>query len=75
MLYHALTSFSGKVSMAMGEIGEIADPSIASDLLRAGLVEEWKADEAEKPAKKPAKKPADNSSDKTAEKPKRRANK
>lgn len=39
MLYRALISFSGVVSMAMDEIREINDESIAKDLLRAGYIE------------------------------------
>ena len=42
MKYKALVSFSGKVSMAMDEVGEIADKSIADDLLRAGYIIEFK---------------------------------
>lgn len=57
MLYKALTSFSGIVSMAMGEIGEINDPAIAADLLKAGYIEKWVADEI--PKKKRGKKNED----------------
>lgn len=56
MLVKALTGFAGKASMYEGEIKEIAD-EIAKDLLKAGHVEEVKA-EAEKKkvaAKKAAK--------------------
>lgn len=45
MKYKALVSFVGAVSMAKGEIREIADSSIAKDLLSAkyiGAVEEKK---------------------------------
>lgn len=35
----ALVSFSGVVSMAMGEIKEIKDESIANDLLNVGYIE------------------------------------
>lgn len=51
-MYKALVSFTGLISMAMGEVGEISDPSVAKDLLRAGYVEEIKSDETEKTAKK-----------------------
>ena len=44
MRYKALTSFSGKVSMAMDEVREISDTSIVSDLLKAGYIMELKAD-------------------------------
>lgn len=40
MLYKALVSFSGVVSMAMGDIKEIKDESIANDLLKSGYIEE-----------------------------------
>lgn len=36
MKLKALVSFTGKVSMFMGEIREVADESIAADLIRAG---------------------------------------
>ena len=42
MLYRALVSFAGQVTMTKGEVGEISDPSIANDLLKAGYVEEVK---------------------------------
>jgi len=42
MKYRALVSFSGKICMAMGESREITDKSIASDLLKAGYIEELK---------------------------------
>lgn len=42
MEYRALVSFSGIISMAMGEIREIDDEPIAKDLLRAGYIEELK---------------------------------
>ena len=40
MMYRALVSFCGVVSMTMGEIGEISDPSIVTDLLKAGYIAE-----------------------------------
>ena len=39
MKYKALVSFVGAVSMAKGEIREIADSSIAKDLLSAKYIE------------------------------------
>lgn len=48
-MYKALTSFSGAVSMTMGEVGEISDKSIAEDLLKAGYIEEIKTEK--KPVK------------------------
>lgn len=44
--YKALVSFSGKVSMSVGEVADLADVTIAKDLLKAGYIEEIK------PAKK-----------------------
>ena len=38
-MYKALKSFSGVVSMSLGEIKEIGDENIANDLLKAGYVE------------------------------------
>ncbi len=42
MMYRALLSFTGKISMAMGDVKEIKDTSIAKDLLKAGYIEEIK---------------------------------
>ena len=55
MLYKATVSFSGVVSMAMGEVREISDSSIADDLLRAGHIIPFEADN--KPEEKPKAKP------------------
>lgn len=38
MRYKAIISFSGIVSMAMGDVSEITDTSIANDLLKAGYI-------------------------------------
>ena len=38
-MYKALICFSGKVSMTVGEVKEIADKAVAEDLLRAGYIE------------------------------------
>ena len=38
MKYKATTSFSGIISMAMGEIREISDPPVEQDLLKAGYI-------------------------------------
>lgn len=40
--YKALVSFSGAISMAMGEIREISDKSIATDLLKNNYIIELK---------------------------------
>lgn len=45
MRYKALKSFSGLISMAMGEVREITNSSLINDLLKAGYIE------AEKPKK------------------------
>lgn len=52
MLYKALISFSGKVNMAMDEVREISDQSIAKDLLKAGYIEEVKPEKKVKPEPK-----------------------
>lgn len=55
MKYMALVSFSGVVSMAMGEVREISDPLIAKDLLRAGhimKVTEPKTEQKAKPKRR-----------------------
>ena len=39
-MYKAKVSFSGIISMSVGDVGEIADASIAKDLLKAGYIEE-----------------------------------
>lgn len=49
MMYKALISFSGQISMAEGEVREITDKEIIKDLLNARYIEEVKD---EKPAKK-----------------------
>ena len=43
-MYRALVSFSGLVSMTMGEVKEIKNEKIAKDLLRARYIEEVKAE-------------------------------
>jgi hypothetical protein len=50
-MYKAKVSFSGVVSMNVGEVADIADVNIAKDLLRAGYVEEIKPAEKAKPVK------------------------
>lgn len=59
MRYKALVSFTGKVSMAQGEVGEISDPAVVDDLVRAGYIipfvadkKESKEDSEEKPKRK-----------------------
>lgn len=43
-MFKALVSFSGVISMAEGDIGDI-EPTLAKDLLRAGYIEEIKKPE------------------------------
>lgn len=61
MLYLATISFSGKISMAKGKVGEIADPALVADLTKAGYIvpfestakaEKAQEDEADKPKTK-----------------------
>lgn len=42
MKYRALISFSGNITMSMGEVREIENKGIANDLLNAGYIEELK---------------------------------
>ena len=51
MKIKALVSFSGRLSMAKGEIGEYSDKTVLSDLLSAGYIEEVK-ETAEAPKRK-----------------------
>ena len=57
-MYKAKVSFGGIISMNVGEVKDIADVTIAKDLLKAGYIEEVapaekakavKADENKKP--------------------------
>jgi hypothetical protein len=62
MLYLATISFSGKINMAKGKIGEIADQSLADDLLRAGYIIPYESTEKKveaKPKRKGGKKNED----------------
>lgn len=51
MVYRAMTSFSGLISMAMGEEREIPDSPILRDLLKVGYIEAVEPEE-EKPKRK-----------------------
>lgn len=51
MNYKAKVSFSGKVSMHVGEVKTITDVNIANDLLKAGYIEEIKPAEKAKTVK------------------------
>lgn len=58
MLYKALKSFAGKVSMTIGDTKEINDQAIISDLTRAGFIVAVKGEakaEPETETKEPAK--------------------
>ena len=50
-MYKAKVSFSGVVSMNVGEVADIADVNIAKDLIKAGYIEEVKPAEKAKPTK------------------------
>ena len=47
-LYKATVSFSGLISMSGGKVGEISDPAIADDLLKAGYIIPYVADKKAK---------------------------
>lgn len=51
-MYKALISFTGVISMSIGEVGEITDPAVVQDLLDAGYVEAVKEDKPKKATKK-----------------------
>lgn len=63
MLYKALKSFSGAISMAKNSVRDINDQAVINDLMRAGYIEPvaQEAEIVEKPAKK-AVKPAEKKS-------------
>lgn len=48
MQYKATVSFTGLISMAMGEVREISDPLIVEDLLNAGHIIAVEADKKPK---------------------------
>lgn len=54
MLYLATVSFSGQITMTKGKIAEISDPSLVSDLLKAGYIIPYEATDKkeEKPVPK-----------------------
>ena len=51
MLYKAMVSFSGRFSMAKGDVREISDITIANDLISAGYIEAVETVKVEKPKK------------------------
>lgn len=56
MQYKALVSFSGTISMAMGEVQEITNQEIVNGLLKAGYIQP----NVELPAQRVAQKLVDN---------------
>lgn len=48
MLYLATISFSGKINMAKGKVGEIPDQALADDLLKAGYIVPFESTEKKK---------------------------
>lgn len=52
MQYKALVSFTGLVSMAVGDVREISDVSIANDLVKAGYIAEVKEKKTKSPKRK-----------------------
>ena len=53
MQFKAIVSFSGKLSMATGQVREISDESLANDLLRAGYIIPLGGEEKEEKTEKP----------------------
>lgn len=47
-MYRALVSFSGKLSMAKGQVKEIKDKEFIKNLLKAGYIEEVKSTKKKK---------------------------
>ena len=43
MQYMALVSFSGKLTMSKGKVGEISDQTLVDDLLNAGYIIPYEA--------------------------------
>lgn len=54
-MYKARVNFSGVISMSVGDVADIADASIAKDLLKAGYIEEVKPAEKVQTPKRPVK--------------------
>lgn len=48
MLYKAIVSFSGNISMTSGQIREISDESLVNDLLKANYIIPYEADKKPK---------------------------
>ena len=54
MLYLATVSFSGQITMTKGKIAEISNPSLVSDLLKAGYIIPYEATDKKVVEEKPA---------------------
>ena len=52
MKYRALVSFTGTISMAMGEVREISDSALANNLLKVNYIEEMEKVTEKKVSKK-----------------------
>lgn len=55
MLYKALISFTGLISMAEGDVREISDVALAKDLVDAKYIEEVEKKETKAPTKRKGK--------------------
>lgn len=53
MLYLATVSFSGKISMSKGEVGEISDQTLVDDLMKAGYIIPYEKTNKDEKADKP----------------------
>lgn len=51
-MYRATVTFSGLISMTAGEVRDITEPLIVSDLLKAGYIERVEEDKPEKQEKR-----------------------
>ena len=56
-MYRALVSFSGRISMAVGEVREISDKEVVKDLLNAKYIEEVNAKPKAEPKEEPEAEP------------------
>jgi len=74
MQYKALVSFSGSISMASGQVAEIADEPLAKDLLNAGYIIPLVADEKPKAEKPKEEKPKKTTTPKKTTKRKEKVN-
>lgn len=77
MLYIATVSFSGKITMSKGKVGEISDQTLVDDLLKAGYIIPYEADEKPKKSKTKEETPTEEipQSETKEDKPKKRKGK